>query len=638
MNATDYESKVTNMLTDDTFYNIIKDDDTDLVKYKSNDLLKQIHEKGYLDDKQLRHLSTYKAQLPIFYGLPKIHKPNAPLRPIVSQIHGPTHGINIYIHHLLETAEIEIPNLFKDTTAFLNYVENYKDTDTNEILLVTMDVCSLYTNIPHTEAISLITEHYQETLKYWHKYNNNLKPVDTDTLKSLLEHMLHNCNFGFNNIIYKQKYGTPMGANASVRIANIYMHKLLKKCLNDYKDVKPTNLGRLIDDIFFIWIHGEESLLKFVNYLNTYHTTIKYELHYSSTSVNFLDTTVYIKDNKIHTKLYIKPTDKKQYLHYSSCHPTHVKKAIPYSQALRYRRIIDDDDELKLNLHTLLNKFVNRGYPTEHVNTQINKIFLKTRTETLQYKTQKQKEEEFNNFVNNGPFLPLIITYKKQYDTGNKRLYNIFNELWLEFINTTNENIKECFINTSPKIIFKKGQTLGNLLIKAKFDGKQNATIDTTDYNLIQILAQFNAENTTESKVTKCNNLRCKTCQIIQETDDIYSYTTKQTHTIFDKMNCSTKSVIYIITCNLCKKQYVGETKRSLKERVNNHRSDIKHNKNTAIAKHFNDILHTYKNLLITPIEIAENNEYRKHREQFWISILNTKYPHGLNNYPLIYV
>jgi len=172
------------------------------------------------------------------------------------------------------------------------------------------------------------------------------------------------------------------------------------------------------------------------------------------------------------------------------------KKAIPYSQALRYRRIIDDDDELKQNLHTLHNKFINRGYPTEYVNTQINKVFTKTRTETLQYKSQTQKNEEFNKFVNNGPFLPLIGTYKKQYDIGNKHLYNIFNELWLEFINTTNENIRECFINTSPKIILKKGQTLGNLLIKAKYDGKQNATIDSRDYSIIQTLAQLNAENT----------------------------------------------------------------------------------------------------------------------------------------------
>ena len=88
-----------------------------------------------------------------------------------------------------------------------------------------MDVCSLYTNIPHTEAVSFIAE--QETLIYFHKYNNYLKPVNTSTLKILLEHMLHNCNFGFNNTIFKQYYGTPMGANASVRIANIFMHKLL---------------------------------------------------------------------------------------------------------------------------------------------------------------------------------------------------------------------------------------------------------------------------------------------------------------------------------------------------------------------------------------------------------------------------
>jgi len=83
------------MLTDDAFYNIIQEDDTDLVIYESNELLKQIHDKGYLDNKRLRHLTAYKAQLPIFYCLPKIHKRNTPLRPIVSPVHGPTHGISI---------------------------------------------------------------------------------------------------------------------------------------------------------------------------------------------------------------------------------------------------------------------------------------------------------------------------------------------------------------------------------------------------------------------------------------------------------------------------------------------------------------------------------------------------------------
>jgi len=45
-----------------------------------------------------------------------------------------------------------------------------------------------------------------------------------------------------------------------------------------------------------------------------------------------------------------------------------------------------------------------------------------------------------------------------------------------------------------------------------------------------------------------------QTIYLSQKQITIYSHTAKQTHTIFDTMNCSTKAVIYVITCNLCKK------------------------------------------------------------------------------------
>ena len=40
------------------------------------------------------------------------------------------------------------------------------------------------------------------------------------------------------------------------------------------------------------------------------------------------------------TTLYTKPTDKHSYLRYDSCHPTHVKQSLPYSQLLRIRRLL----------------------------------------------------------------------------------------------------------------------------------------------------------------------------------------------------------------------------------------------------------------------------------------------------------
>ncbi|CAI9574747.1 unnamed protein product [Staurois parvus] len=44
-------------------------------------------------------------------------------------------------------------------------------------------------------------------------------------------------------------------------------------------------------------------------------------MEYSNTHINFLDTTVYIRDDTRHTSIYRKPTDRCNYLHSSSLPP-----------------------------------------------------------------------------------------------------------------------------------------------------------------------------------------------------------------------------------------------------------------------------------------------------------------------------
>ena len=72
---------------------------------------------------------------------------------------------------------------------------------------------------------------------------------------------------------------------------------------------------RVIDNIFAFWSHGEQSVKRFTENLNHHHPTIKITATWSTEKVTFLDTTVYLKeDNPISTYLYLKPTDKHQYL------------------------------------------------------------------------------------------------------------------------------------------------------------------------------------------------------------------------------------------------------------------------------------------------------------------------------------
>ena len=104
-----------------------------------------------------------------------------------------------------------------------------------------------------------------------------------------------------------------------------------------------------------------------------------------------------------------------------------------------------------------------------------------------------------------------------------------------------------------------------------------NSQFDSQDLDLINILASLLAEN--ESKVNKCNTTNCLCCQALQITSTIQSLITKIQYPITHTMCCDSHNSIYLINCTKCHKQYVGQTSRKLKTRLNEHRSDIKLNK-----------------------------------------------------------
>ena len=79
------------------------------------------------------------------------------------------------------------------------------------------------------------------------------------------------------------------------------------------------------------------------------------------TEINFLDTTVFKVDNKLRTKVYVKPTDRQSYLHNKSEHSNCTKRSITYSQALRFNKIYYSRSDLHNNCKRLLNTLTKRG-------------------------------------------------------------------------------------------------------------------------------------------------------------------------------------------------------------------------------------------------------------------------------------
>ena len=101
------------------------------------------------------------------------------------------------------------------------------------------------------------------------------------------------------------------------------------------------------------WNYGVPCLKVFLWELNNYHTTIKFTADWSGQEVTFLDTRVYIKNGRVESDLHVKPTSKHEYLHTKSCHRKHCKTAIPYSQALRNKRICSERENLSLRKYQL---------------------------------------------------------------------------------------------------------------------------------------------------------------------------------------------------------------------------------------------------------------------------------------------
>ena len=102
------------------------------------------------------------------------------------------------------------------------------------------------------------------------------------------------------------------------------------------------------------------------------------------------------------------------------------------------------------------------------------------------------------------------------------------------------------------------------------------------------------------------------------------------------RITCENFNIIYLISCNKenCKEsKYIGETGRSLKQRLSEHRAYIvNHMTSQATGCHFNLPGHSLSNLKIRAIEQVQKSDilYRKEREIFLINKFDTYY-NGMN-------
>jgi len=280
-----------------------------------------------------------------------------------------TTNISEYVDKHLQP---HVRHYVQDTTDLINKTKNINIPDNS--ILVTMDVSSLYTNIPNEEGIKAV----EETLN-----KAQTKSIATIVITTLLMLILTLNNFVFNNKFFLQIKGCAMGTKCAPNYTNIFMRRFEEKFI--YPKINGLSILYLkyIDDIFLVWTSSKESLQSFLQSINQQHPSIKFEAQMSNKEINFLDTTIYIKNNHLLTKLYSKPTDRQSYLHNNSYHPNATKRGIPFSQALRMKRICSEMSELTINLNTLKSTLKSHGYHECTIQTQFDKVLYQYHVTTF---------------------------------------------------------------------------------------------------------------------------------------------------------------------------------------------------------------------------------------------------------------
>ena len=153
-----------------------------------------------------------------------------------------------------------------------------------------------------------------------------------------------------------------MGTICAPSYANMFMSEFEVKYIYPLIKNKYLIYLRYIDDIFMVWIKSESELRKFMNEINQKHQSIKFDFMFSKENIEFLDTLVYIDSNsRLQTTLYKKPADCQNYLHAKSAHPFSLKKSIPYSQALRIKRICSTFEEYRKHSQDLIKNLLKRA-------------------------------------------------------------------------------------------------------------------------------------------------------------------------------------------------------------------------------------------------------------------------------------
>ena len=385
LDETYYDDKINEILNNGKFEKIEQDTSSEL-KQRLNQLISKINRSA-----ESPIFKKIKGQFKPSYihANPKIHErlENPPMRPIISQIGTVTYDISKQVDSIIKTY-MPKTHMVESTYEFLNIL---KCNSNPGKVLASMDVESLFTNVPVHQTIDIILECV---------YNHPQlppPPIPRDILRELLEICTTKIPFTApNGDLYVQKDGVSMGGVHGPCFANYYMCYLENKIFNEIPNLKPILYLRYVDDIYLIL--ENKALVNNLQQQFESNSVLKFTFEFETKNkLPFLDVLLQRTNTNIVTSVYVKSTNYGDCLNFNSICPTKYKISVIKGFLHRAYHVSQNwlifDTEVQRIKQLLTNNNFPMSIIDETVNKFINNILsntIKTKGETVQLFFQSQ--------------------------------------------------------------------------------------------------------------------------------------------------------------------------------------------------------------------------------------------------------
>ena len=360
-----------------------------------------------------------------------------------------------------------------------------------------------------------------------------------------------------------------MGTKMGPSYANLFVGYVEQQIFERYTGPIPDFFGRYIDDCLGTASCTRVDLERFINYVDGFHHDLKFTWEISETCVSFLDILVSINGGALATSISYKPTDSHSYC-----------------------RLCSNGKDFETKSLEMRTFFVQHDYPTHLLDSEIQKGFNNSRSDTLKPPLAKISDDK----------IPLVLTF-------HPLNYKVRDVISRNFLILQNDPEMSAIFTDNPLISFRCNKNMQDNLVRSAL--RQNLPAPAGTFS--------------------CSRARCYTCSFFNSATSISG--PKSNFIIRYNFTCTSSNIIYCISCSKCCKLYIGETGQRLCDRFAEHLRSVR-NKDVdkPVARHFNAANHSICDIKICAISpISGGNDSRKRHEKRLIFKIGTIHPHGLN-------